>query len=151
TMGLPIAWAFVELGLPAAQHDLRFALLVAVLWMAGGCLTALLTKVVGIGAVHATVRGTCADCYRGLAHYLEALRQAPDATDVVSPGTRLRAAIAEARRIAANRQPVRGATSDRLRRLLGLIEIADRLFSEAAQLRAEGRAPNPDLAEALGS
>ena len=148
TMGLPIAWAYVEVGLPASRprHPIRRAVLGA-LWIAGGCLAALLTLWVRTGDADATLRHRCADCYRALAHYFEALRQQDDA--VVSPETRLRAAIGEARRIAANRRPAKGAANHRLQRQMALIDIADRLFSEAARLREQDVPGSPALVEAL--
>ncbi|MFI5032822.1 MAG: FUSC family protein, partial [Reyranellales bacterium] len=147
TMGLPIAWAYVEVGLPASRHDIPFAVLLGALWIAGGCLAALLTLWVRTGDADATLRHRCADCYRALAHYFEALRQQDDA--VVSPETRLRAAIGEARRIAANRRPAKGAANHRLQRQMALIDIADRLFSEAARLREQDVPASPALVEAL--
>jgi hypothetical protein len=75
TMGLPIAWAYVEVGLPADRHDIRFAVLLGALWIAGGCLAALLTPLVNSGGADATLRQRCADCYRALARYFEALRR----------------------------------------------------------------------------
>ena len=143
TMGLPIAWAYVEVGLPAARHDLPFAVLLGALWIAGGCLAALLTLLVKTGGTDATLGQRCADCYRALAHYFDALHQRDDA--VVSPETRLRAAIGEARRIAANRR----SPSQRMQRQMALIDIADRLFSEAARLHEEDLPASPALVEAL--
>jgi uncharacterized membrane protein YccC len=143
TMGLPIAWAYVEVGLPAARHDLPFAVLLGALWIAGGCLAALLTLWVRTGDADATLRHRCADCYRALARYFDALHQRDDA--VVSPETRLRAAIGEARRIAANRR----SPSQRMQRQMALIDIADRLFSEAARLHEEDLPASPTLVEAL--
>lgn len=147
TMGLPIAWAYVEVGLPAARHDLPFAVLLGALWIAGGGLAALLTLVVRTGDADATLRQQCADCYRALARYFEALRQQDDF--VVSPETRLRAAISEARRIAANRRPAEGAANQRRRRRMALIDIADRLFSDAARLHEQDVPASPGLIEAL--
>src|SRR3954447_2621429 len=127
-MGLPIAWAYVEVGLPAARHDLRFAALAGALWMAGGGLTAMLTRLVKIGRANETLGQSCAECYRALARYFESLHQRTDTAAVVSPETRLRAAIAEARRIA---ERSRLPADDRTQRELALIAIADRLFSQA--------------------
>jgi uncharacterized membrane protein YccC len=149
TMGLPIAWAYVEVGLPAHRHDSGFAMLLAALWAAGGCLAALLTYLVKTGGADATLRQHCADCYRALARYFEALRQ-KDRAAVVSPETTLRAAIGEARRIAANRRPMAGAPSQRMQQQTALIDIADRLFSEAALFHDQG-ATSPTRVEALDS
>ncbi len=148
-MGLPIAWAYVEVGLPAQRHDIGFALLLAALWAAGGCLAALLTCLVKTGGADPTLRQHCADCYRALARYFEALRQ-KDRAAVVSPETTLRAAIAEARRIAANRRPMAGAASQRMQQQIALIDIADRLFSEAALFHDQGAA-SPARIEAFDS
>jgi uncharacterized membrane protein YccC len=136
TMGLPIAWAYVEVGLPADRHDLRLAVLAGALWAAGGGLVALLTHLTPIGGADAALGERCAACYRALAEYFDALRHKDSA--VISPETRLRAAIAEARRLAENSHP---ATSDRRRQQLALIDTADRLFSAAAPLRTRDVAP----------
>jgi len=147
TMGLPIAWAYVEVGLPASRHDLPFAALLGALWIAGGCLAALLTLLVKTAGADATLGQRCADCYRALARYFEVLRQKDDS--VVSPETRVRAAIGEARRIAANRRAVDGAARQRMQRQRALIDIADRLFSEAAQLHEQRAPASSTLVEAL--
>jgi uncharacterized membrane protein YccC len=147
TMGLPIAWAYVEVGLPAGRHDLPFAALLGGLWVAGGGLAALLTLLVKAGGADATLGQRCADCYRALARYFEALRHT-DAS-VVSPETRLRAAIGEARRIAANRRPTEGKANQQLQRQMALIDIADRLFSEVARLREPDVPASSATVEAL--
>jgi len=147
-MGLPIAWAYVEVGLPADRHDIRFAALAGALWMAGGGLTAALTRLVKFGRANETLGQRCAECYRALARYFESLHHQTDSAVVVSPETQLRAAIAEARRIAeSSRLPA----DDRTQRELALIAIADRLFSQAALLQGQRAAPDPGLADSLDS
>ena len=55
-MSLPIAWAYVELGLPAADHTLTNALLMGGLFALGGLLTLLLTLTLRFGGTFAPVR-----------------------------------------------------------------------------------------------
>jgi uncharacterized membrane protein YccC len=131
-MGLPIAWAVVEVGLPSGQHDPGRAILLGALWAAGGALVLMLTPLVRLGGTAAALREQVAACYRALADYLDSLQSQLAVPAVVSPETGLRASIAEARRLAAGH---RGLGADRER---VLIEIVDRLFSRAALLRDGG-------------
>src|SRR5262249_27023955 len=131
-MGLPIAWAYVEVGLPSARPDAATAILMGVLWVAGGVLILVLTPLVRLGGTNAALRERVGACYRALADYLDSLHRQPAASGVVSPETELRAAIAEARRFAASG---RALSADRE---LVLIEIVDRMFSHAALLRDGG-------------
>jgi uncharacterized membrane protein YccC len=130
-MGLPIAWAYVEVGLPPARHDLPMAILMGVLWVAGGLLILILT-LVRLGGTNAPLREQVGACYRALADYLDSLHRQTSGSAVVSPETGLRANIAEARRLAASG---RALSTDRE---LALIEIVDRMFSHAALLRDSG-------------
>jgi len=131
-MGLPIAWAYLEVGLPSARHDAPTAILMGVLWVAGGLLILILTPLVRLGGTNAPLREQVGACYRALADYLDSLHRQTPASAVVSPETELRANIAEARRLAASR---RALSADRE---LALIEIVDRMFSYAALLRDSG-------------
>src|SRR5262249_53560791 len=124
-MGLPVAWAVVEVGLPSRQHDADQALLLGLLWIAGGALVLVLTPLVRLGRTNAALSDQVGACWRCLADYLEALHQPAAGAAVVSPETGLRATIAEARRLAASH---RGRRPDRE---LALIEIVDRLFITA--------------------
>ncbi len=55
-MGLPIAWAFVELGVPASSHTPRYAAALAACWLAGGGVAYVFTKLVRIGGTNAPIR-----------------------------------------------------------------------------------------------
>src|SRR5262245_1000402 len=133
-MGLPIMWAYVEVGLPSAQHDAATAIVMGVLWIAGGLLILVLTPLVRLGGRNAALREQVGACYRALADYLDSLHRQTAASAVVSPETELRANIAEARRLAASG---RALSADRE---LALIEIVDGMFSHAALLRDRGAA-----------
>ncbi|MFO1082251.1 MAG: FUSC family protein [Reyranellaceae bacterium] len=139
-MGLPIAWAVVEVGLPSGQAAPRQALLLGGAWLAGGVLVAVLTPLVAVGNGAAPLRAEVAACWRALADYLDSLRRPTDTTPVVPPETVLRARIAEARRLAGNRRSREGA------RERALLESVDRLFSRAALLRDHDAVPADDLA-----
>ena len=136
SMGLPIAWAIVEVGLPSHQAEPARALLLGALWMAGGALVVVLTPLVRIGGANTALREQVGACYRALADYIAAAGPAhPPIHRVVSPETEVRAAIAEARRLARNR---RAGCPPRER---ALIETVDRLFAEAALRRTDGTVP----------
>ena len=134
-MSLPIAWAYVELGLPAADHTLTNALLMGGLFALGGLLTLLLTLTLRFGGTFAPVRAQTAACFRELARYLEAPRE--EGLDLPEP--RVRGAIAEARRLAAQARQAAHGTSRLNQRALVLIEIADRLFSVIGAMRETGQ------------
>jgi uncharacterized membrane protein YccC len=146
TMGLPIAWAYVELGLPSRDHSLAEAAALGALFALGGVLTMMCTWLVRIAGPHAPLRRQTADCFRALATYLDAMRgdggDAPQ--DVISSENRVRATIAEARRIGGVLRRDQHAWSGVAQRNIILIEIADRLFSLAAASQ-EGRALAADL------
>jgi hypothetical protein len=97
TMALPIAWAYVELGLPSTDHSLNTALLLGSLFALGGGLTLVLTLSLRIGGPYAPVKSKVCACYSALTDYLVAdQEQGP-----ISPETRVRTLIADARRVAA--------------------------------------------------
>src|SRR5262249_60204408 len=72
TLGLPVAWAFVELGVPASSHSLGDAAALAAAWLAGGVLIAAATWMVRIGGASAPLRESTAGCYRALARRVAA-------------------------------------------------------------------------------
>jgi uncharacterized membrane protein YccC len=142
-MGLPLAWAFVEIGLPSGQHEPKRALLLGALWAAGGALVLVLTPLVRLGGANAALGEQVGACWRALADYLESLNRPVGAVSagVVPPETEVRANIAEARRLAAGR---RASNADRE---LALIESADRLFKTAALLSDSDATERSDLSE----
>ncbi|MBS0560165.1 MAG: FUSC family protein [Proteobacteria bacterium] len=145
TMALPVAWAYVELGLPPERHALPHALLLGGAFALGGLFLLLLTTVLRIGGTFGPVRAQTAACYREIARYLDAV-PAPGAPP---PEPRVRGAIAEARRLAAQaRQSAVGASRVNQRALV-LIEIADRLYSVIGAMRETGAPPVPGCRDAL--
>src|SRR5262249_62195655 len=67
TLGLPVAWAFVELGVPASSHSLGDAAALAAAWLAGGVLIAAATWMVRIGGASAPLRERTAVGYCAVA------------------------------------------------------------------------------------
>ena len=61
-LGLPVAWAFVELGVPAPDHSLGYAATLAAAWLSGGMLVAATTWMVRIGGTSAPLRERTAAC-----------------------------------------------------------------------------------------
>ena len=137
TMGLPIAWAYVELGLPAHDHSPGAAARLGVLFALGGLLTMACTWLVRIAGPYAPLGHQTAACFRAVATYLEAVAagREDDPRDFVSSETNVRATIAEARRVGAELRRGQHGWSGAAQRNLVLIEIADRLFALAAVLR----------------
>ncbi len=150
TMGLPIAWAYVELGLPARDHSLAAAAGLGALFAAGGALTMAATWLVRIAGPYAPLRGQAAECFRAVASYIDivAAGREDDPREPVSSETRVRAAIAEARRVGAELRRGQHGWSGAAQRNLVLIEIADRLFSLAALLREQQATSLAPLADA---
>ena len=136
TLGLPVAWAFVELGVPASSHSLGDAAALAAAWLAGGVLIAAATWMVRIGGASAPLRERTAVCYRALADWFAASQHLTEDNEAVSPETRVRSAIAEARRVAgATRGGQQGIA---WQRQLMLIELADLIFKDGAAWREAG-------------
>lgn len=144
TMSLPIAWAYAELGLPGGDHSLSHALYLGGLFALGGGLTLVLTLALRFGGPHARVKAQVAACYRAAADYFEP--RGP--RGAISPETRVRSAIAEARRMASQVRGAAQASSRANQRHLVLIEMADRLFSLTGAFLEEGRTPPPLFREA---
>ena len=143
TMSVPVAWAYIVLGLPATQHSVADALRFGGLFALGGAVTLLFTLGLRPGGAFAPVRAQAAAALRAVARYLEG----GGAAGPVSIETEVRGAIAEARRAAAQARGAAQGTSRGNQRTLVLIEIADRLFSLGGALR-EARAAPPDGAPA---
>jgi len=147
TMSLPIAWAYVELGLPDPTHTLSDALSRGALFAVGGGLNVLLTFGLRIGGPYAPLRARTAAVYQALASYLAA---SPTGS-AISPETQVRAALAEARRVALEvRRHAQGASTD-LQRQLVLIEIGDRLFSLLGAFKEEERQPPLQVMKAIAA
>jgi uncharacterized membrane protein YccC len=137
TMGLPIALAYVELGLPTRDHSLAEAAALGTLFVLGGGLAMICTWLVRIVGPYAPLRQKTADCFRTLATYLHVVGGASGdgPPDLMSSETPVRATIAEARRVAAELRRSQHAWSGVAQRSVVLIELADRLFSLGSALR----------------
>ena len=151
TMGLPIAWAYVELGLPVQDHSLASAARFGALFALGGAITLVCTALFRIAGPYAPLKRQAAACFRAVASYLDKVAngQGDDPRTLVSPETNVRATIAEARRIAGALRRGQHGWSPVAQRLLVLIEIAERLFALAALLR-EGAGLDPVPSAPLG-
>jgi len=145
TMSLPVAWAYVELGLPATDHTPSSAMVQGGLFALGGLLMLLLTPMLRFGGTFAPVRAQTAVCFREIARYLEA--DPPKGFE--PPETRVRSAIAEARRLSVQTRRATLGTSRINQRALVLIEIADRLYSVIGAARETGEKPIPECRTAL--
>jgi len=161
-MALPVAWAYLELGLPASDRSAAHATTLAGLFVLGGLLVLALNLAAellpgrlpgGGSAAYRPLRRQAAACFRALADCLATPDEA--AGPAVNPETRARAAIAQARRTAAQTRHDRQGVGSQGRRLALLVESAERLFVLATGLRglAPGAVPPPLLAglEALAS
>lgn len=144
SMGLPVVWAYVELGAPASNHSATNALWLAAMFALGGVLTLVLTLAVRPDA-RSPEQAAAARCFQEVAGYLEGRT----AVGPISAETEVRSTIAHARGIAAEaRGEAAGAKQAHLRTIL-LIESADRLFSLGGALREAALSPPPLTAEAL--
>jgi uncharacterized membrane protein YccC len=137
-MALPVAWMFLELGLSAPSHTLWDAARQGALVLVGGMWAiALAWGIKAIGPDRPLVERT-ARCFALLADYLDhALGdgngrppQSPQAeTYGPSRETRVRSAIADARRLALDTERRQATSSVVAQRLVVLIELADQIFS----------------------
>jgi uncharacterized membrane protein YccC len=146
-MALPVAWAYVELGLPGRDHSLAHAASLGAAYLLGGGFTLLLTLAFRLGGPHAPTKAQIATAYRALGDYIDGIAAAePEAESrgegaawtghgPVAPETRVRVAIAEARRVAAQGWANQQGPSRANQRLMVLIETADRLFALVAVKR----------------
>jgi uncharacterized membrane protein YccC len=143
TMGLPIAWAYVELGLPAQDHSPAAAATLGALFAVGGAVTVTCTWLLSVASPYRSMQLATAAAFRAVATYLPiaSAQQDDDPRKLVSSETRVRRSIAEARRVGAELRRSQEAWSGVTQRNMILIEIADRLFSCAAVLRER---PKPE-------
>ena len=144
-MGLPVVWAYVELGAPAIDHSAGNALWLGAMFALGGVLTLALTLGLRPAVRLRPEQLAAADCFGEVAHYLAGRIVAGP----VSAETKVRSTIASARRLAAQARGGADGARRLHQKIVVLIEIADRLFSLAGALREAGLAPPPLAAEAL--
>jgi len=136
-MGLPVAWAYLELGLTTPVHTIGHALALAALYAVGGVWAVILASVINVIGPYGPLRERTVECYAALATYLESTLRThrnPPALDAISPETRVRQTIASARLLAARTRQGQQAASEVGQRLLALVELADQLFSLGAAL-----------------
>jgi uncharacterized membrane protein YccC len=138
SMGLPIAWAYVELGLPSKDHSIGHAAALGGLFAVGGMMLIGLTWLIRIAGPYGPLRHRTAACFRAVASYLATVEHGDAGMDVVSPETRVRTEIADARQLAADLRRGQRGWSRVVARQIALIELADRVFSLAAVLRDAG-------------
>jgi uncharacterized membrane protein YccC len=131
-MALPIAWAYLELGLPDPDNSVTHALTLSGLFMLGGLLTLLLTVTIRLGSVYGPLRQAVAQCFDALTPYFASLQSGHRTSGPITPETEIRTTIIEARRIATNIRARQQSASPLHQRLVILTEIADRLFSLSA-------------------
>lgn len=143
-MALPVAWAYVQMGLPATDHSLVHAASLAGYFALGGLLTLGLTLALPLGRPRTVLDRQVGAGFRQLARYMagEAV-EGPE-----TPEARMRAAIAEARRVALQMRPG-GGTHARRGIALALIAHADQMFSLTSALRAAGGEVPPDMGPAI--
>lgn len=142
-MALPVAWAYVQMGLPATDHSPAHAANLAAYFALGGLFTLGLTLALPLGRPRTVLDRNVGACFRQLARYMagEAV-EGPE-----TPEARMRAAIAEARRVALMMRPD-GGTHERRGIALALITHADQMFSLTSALRAAGGEVPADLGAA---
>lgn len=136
-MGLPVAWAYLELGLTTPVHTTGHALALAALYAVGGVWAVILASLINVIGPYGPLRERTIECYATVATYLESTLRAhrnPPTFDAISPETRVRQTIASARLVAARTRQGQQATSEVGQRLLALVELADQLFSLGAAL-----------------
>ena len=144
-MGLPVVWAYVELGAPATDHSAANALWLGAMFALGGVLTLGLTLSLRPALRVRPEEARAADCFREVALYLAGRT----VVGPVSAETEVRSTIADSRRLAAQARGGPDAANRRHQRTVVLIEEADRLYSLAGALREAGVAAPPLAAEAL--
>jgi uncharacterized membrane protein YccC len=153
-MALPVAWAFLEIGLTAPDRSVSAAAEYGALFLGGGAWAIALAWAMLLVRRDRPLAERTAACYDALSAYL-ARPSADSAADPSArgfrptPETRVRSAIADARRLALETRQRQSAASPLVQRLVVLIELADQIFSHAvadAELRA-GRPASSALAE----
>jgi len=161
TMALPVAWVFLEIGLPAADRSIGAAAARGVLFLAGGAWAIALAWATRLVRRNRPLAERTAQCYAVLAEYLlpmsgdtAAAPGSPAHDYGPSRETRVRSAIAAARMLALDTRRRQAAASRPVQRLVALIELADRIFSLAAvwiELRVEPGSAGTTSATAVAS
>ena len=147
SIGLPVVWAYVELGAPATDHSAANAVWLGTMFALGGALTLTLTLALRPAVRLRPEQVGAAECFRKVAGYLEGTI----AAGPVSAETAVRSTIANARRLAAQARGGADGARGRHQQTVVLIESADRLFSLAGALREAGLSPPPFTEQALGA
>jgi len=136
-MGLPVAWAYLEIGLTSPSHSLADAARLGARFAAGGAWAIVLAWAIKAVHPYGPVRHQTAYCFTLIAAYLESAGAGDNVHAIshdLAPETAIRAAIARARSRASHRRVQQHAMSRVAQRLVVLIELADRVFSLAAAL-----------------
>ena len=151
-MALPVAWAFLEIGLSAGDHGLADAARLGGLFLVGGAWAIALAAATRIVRRDRPLVERTARCFTLLADYLEhalaagrgPVMRAPSTAAGYAPSaeTGMRSAIADARRLSIEARSRQTAASRSVQRLVLLIELAERAFFIGALL-GETRARRP--------
>jgi uncharacterized membrane protein YccC len=147
-MALPVAWVFLEIGLTAPDRSLGAAAERGALFLVGGAWAIALAWAMRLVRRDRPLAERTAACYDALSAYLarsagDLAADSPARGFRPTPETRVRSAIADARRLALDTRRRQSASSPAVQRLVVLIELAERIFSHAgaeAELRAGGPA-----------
>jgi uncharacterized membrane protein YccC len=141
-IGLPIVWAFAVVGLSIPGHAFDKAIELGLLYTLGGGVIVVLTWFMRAAGPYEPLKRQTAICFRTLASFLTGLDRNDSHVTPVSPETRVRAAVAEARRIAADLRQGSPGWTGVAEKQSALIEVADRVFTLSIVFRGE----NPDKA-----
>lgn len=137
-MALPVAWAYLEVGLSATPHTLAHATWLAGWFALGGLWAMVLARLMGAMNPHGPLHRQVAHGFALLTTYLESAAHGgtnPRNARAMAPETELRMAIAKAQSLGSaqrGRQQARAAESEKL---VMLLAIADRSFALAAALK----------------
>jgi hypothetical protein len=167
-MGLPVAWVFLEIGLPAPDRGIGQAVERGALFLGGGAWAVALAWATRLIRHERPLAERTARCFAVLAEYLAHTGDGAAAAPVsAAPGYRpsaetcVRSAIADARTLAVDTRRRQAAANRVVQRLVALIELADRIFSLASLLaeirlqraaagRPTGTAAAGDISGAIG-
>ena len=146
-IALPVAWAFIEIGLPATDRGIGEAVARGALFLAGGAWAIALAWAMRIARRNRPLAERAAECYERLGEYLAHAcgvgAVVPAARNYrPSDETRVRSAITDARALAVETRRRQAAASRPVQRLVVLIELADRIFSLASVLAEVGVTPS---------
>jgi uncharacterized membrane protein YccC len=133
-MGLPVIWAFAEVGLSIPNHSLGSAIVIGAMYTSGGGIIVILTWLIRIIGPHSPLKRQTAICFGSTAVYLAGHCVETDA-NMISPETKVRSQINEARQVAEASRRGSRAGDKVVEREIALIEIADRVFSLTVALR----------------